>query len=151
MADANLNLNFLSLNPCGNIKPARVVTLNAAKDRGVVQANQNSVPFGIAQNWPSDGPPGTPWQGVAGGLAGKNDLQIGMGVWAPASTCPAALKAAAPALPCGTSVGPDANGELIEVTSGWAVGWVFVAGQAGDQSVIQIFVFPHFLGSGSGS
>lgn len=147
MADASPVWQQLPMNATTNIKPGRVVAMDdvAGVDLGVCQANSASIPFGIAQEWTKNAP-GTPYDDGFAAAAGQDIL-----VYAPGARAPAALKANSPALSPGILVGPDNNGDLVEVTSGWAVGWLFVGGGANKQQVLQVFVHPMWLGTGSGS
>lgn len=147
MPDASPVWQQLPMVAAKNIKPSRVVSMDptAGIDMGVSQANSDSPPFGIAQEW-IENAPGTPYDT---GFAAAANQEIM--VYGPGARAPAGLKKNSPALNAGILVGADDNGELVEVSSGWAVGWLFVGAGANSSKVLQVFVHPMWLGNGSGS
>jgi hypothetical protein len=146
MADASPNMHFIPMTvaPGENVRPSRVVKMSELGDFCVEEAGVGDMPFGIAQEW-TFGAPGTPFDD---GFV-SNPGNPAVLVYGPGSIAPAALKDNAPAIPPGKSVGPNADGEIVEVTSGWAVGWLMESGAATRSQKLRVFVFPHLVGAGS--
>lgn len=146
MSNATLILPKLTLRCQGNVKPSAVVKLSSLGDFSCVQATGTTTPpFGIAQNY-TKGAGGTPF---ASEYAGETGDEIE--VWAPGSTCQAAVKQESGSISAGNSVGSNANGEIVTVNNGWAVGWLLEAGTASRRERLRIFVFPHNMSGGSQS
>ncbi len=129
----------------GNVRPASVVKLSNQGDFTVAQAGSSDVPFGIAQEW-AKGAQGTPF---ASDYAGTNTDAIE--VYAPGGVAVAAVKRTAPSIQAGNSVGPDADGAIQTINTGWAVGWLLESGTASTPERLRVFVFPHYRPSGSQS
>jgi len=147
VSNATLILPKLTLRCQGSVKPSAVVKLSPLGDFSCVQATgaTNEVPFGIAQNY-TKGAGGTPFSSDYAGEAGDE-----IEVWAPGSTCQAAVKQESVSMQAGNSVGANANGELVTVNSGWAVGFLLESGTASRRERLRIFVFPHNRSGGSQS
>jgi nitrous oxidase accessory protein NosD len=145
--NASLILPKLTLRCQGNVKPSAVVKLSSLGDFSCVQctAATNEVPFGIAQNY-TKGAQGTPFASVYAGETGDE-----IEVWAPGSVCQAAVKQESVNINAGNSVGSNANGEIVTVNTGWAVGWLLEGGTAARRERLRIFVFPHLRSGGSQS
>lgn len=140
-------LHEMTLTCRGNVGPSRVIKLSPLGDFSCEQATgaTNEVPFGIAQNW-TKGAGGTPFSSDYAGVSGDE-----IKVWAPCSICVAAVKQESVNINAGNSVGPNANGEIITVNTGWAVGFLLEAGTAARRERLRIFVFPHNRSGGSQS
>lgn len=147
MATASPIIPKLTLVCQGNVKPSAVVKLSPLGDFSCVQATgaTNEVPFGIAQNYVK-GAQGSPFASDYAGVAGDE-----IEVWGPGSTCQAAVKQESVSMQAGNSVGSNANGELVTVNSGWAVGFLLESGTAARRERLRIFVFPHNRSGGSQS
>jgi len=146
MADTSPNEHMLALNvaPGKNVRPSRVVKLSALGDFCIEEAGPADIPFGIAQNWTS-GAPGTPFDD---GFVSRATNRAVM-VWAGGCIARAALKDNTAAMNPGVSVGADVDGELVQVSTGWAVGFLMESGSAAKSQRLRIFVWPHHRGTGS--
>lgn len=147
MASATLIIPKLTLTCQGIVNPCAVVRLTSAADFSCVQATgaANEIPFGIAQNY-TKGAPGTPFATTYAGTVGDE-----IEVWAAGSVCQAAVKQESVNINAGNSVGSNANGELVTVNTGWAVGFLLENGTANRRERLRIFVFPHNRSGGSQS
>jgi hypothetical protein len=141
------DLHMKSMVAAVGIKPSTVVKMGGGIDFGVLTCgvSTNEVPFGIAQNW-TEGPPGTPYDTGFAASAGKRIM-----VWAPGATAVAAVQLQGANLPAGSPVGPDTLGEIVAVTSGWAVGYLVESGSLTQRWRLRIYVHPMRLNTGSTS
>jgi len=132
-----------------NIPPSTVVKTNGAGvDFGVKKCGNNAttdIPFGIAQNW-TEGAPGTPFDTTYAASTGKRIM-----VWAAGATAVAAVQSQGSNLPAGSLVGPNSVGEIIVVTSGWAVGYLLEAGSLSQRWRLRVYVHPMRMNTGSTS
>lgn len=131
-----------SMVAAATIYPSHVVKQSPAGDFEVATAVTGDVPWGIAQEY-QRGAPGTPFE--AGGVAAVAGDEIA--IYALGSICRAAVKRTADAIPAGAFVGPSSTGEIIQVTSGWAVGKLLESGNSGDNSFLRVQVDPQWVGS----
>ena len=133
----------------GNIRPSVVVKTNGAGvDFGVLTCGNvasTDIPYGIAQNW-TEGSPGTPFDTGYAASSGKRIM-----VWAAGATAVAAVQSQGSNLPAGSLVGPNPNGEIVTVTSGWAVGYLAEAGSLSQRWRLRVYVHPMRLTTGSTS
>lgn len=146
MPDAGSNQDMFPMNvaPGRNVRPSRVVKISPLADYCIEQAVAADIPFGISQEW-TQGAPGTPYDD---GFVSRADNPAVM-VYGPGSVARAALKDNAPSLTPGVSVGADADSEIVQVSTGWAVGWLMESGTALKSQKLRIFVWPHHRGGGS--
>lgn len=145
--NASLILHKMTLRCQGNVSPSAVVKLSSLGDFSCVQCTgaTNEVPFGIAQNY-TKGAQGSPFASNYAGEAGDE-----IEVWGPGSVAQAAVKQESVSISAGNSVGSNANGEIVTVNTGWAVGWLLESGSASRRERLRIFVFPHNRSGGSQS
>lgn len=126
------------------IKPSTVIKLDAigAGDFMAAPCLPNNIPFGIAQNW-TEWAPGTPFD--TGNAADANKRLM---VWAPGAVATAAVKQQSAFLTGGVMVGPNAASELVQVTTGWSVGYLLEGDIPNNRSRLRIFVHPVCLCAG---
>lgn len=97
------------------------------------------IPFGIVQNW-TEAAPGTPFDTTKAASAG-----IRVMVWAPNDVAVAAVKQQTGTEFSGIMVGPNANSEIIFVSTGWAVGYLLEGDVDGRRARLRVFVHPSCL------